>query len=174
MEQKDLKNVLEDTKLTETKTEFKKNVTVHKKPMQLRDIENRSSNTNRENKIETPENIKKLLNEEKKTTFKQPWNKLDMGMKLNRIRLFSEEKAKEHKLTKDKQDELRNKLFDICRSNKLNKVTEINYDNEECKIISIKNLEIKDSKIYYTNDIKKHKKTTKSKSNIDRLISSKR
>ena len=62
MEQKDLKNVLEDTKLKETKAE-PKNVTVHKKPMQLRDIENRSSNTNRGNKIETPENIKKLLNE---------------------------------------------------------------------------------------------------------------
>ena len=117
--------------------------------MQLRDIETRSSNTNREHKVETPENMNKYINQEKDQIFKQAWNRLDTGMKLNRLRLFSEQKAKEHKLSKEKQEELRKILVDACRTNKLNKVSDINYDKEECKIISIKNLEIKENKIIF-------------------------
>lgn len=172
MESQDLKNVLKEEK-NEKESET---VRVHKKPMQLRDIETRSSNTNREHKIETPENMSKYLNEEKDQIFKQPWNRLDTGMKLNRLRNFTEDMSKQYKLTKEKQDELRKVLFDACRSNKLNKISEINYDKEECKVISIKNLEIKENgKISFTNaEVKKTKKTTKSKSNIDRLLSNKK
>tara|TARA_Y100001935_G_scaffold200908_1_gene169266 strand:+ start:6352 stop:6867 length:516 start_codon:yes stop_codon:yes gene_type:complete len=168
MEKKDLKNVLKDEN---DQTIKDKKIRVHKKPMQLRDIESRSSNTNRDHKIETPENIKKLLNEEKDNIFKQPWNRLDMGMKLNRLRQFSESVAKDKKLSKEKQEELRKILVDACRSNKLNKINDIDYDTEECKINSIKYLDIKDQKISFsTNDVKKAKKTTKTKSNIDRLL----
>ena len=172
MESQDLKNVLKEEKI-EKESE---NVRVHKKPMQLRDIETRSSNTNREHKIETPENMNKYLNEEKDQIFKQPWNRLDTGMKLNRLRIYTEDMTKQYKLSKEKQDELRKILFDACRSNKLNKLSEINYDKEECKVISIKNLEIKENgKIYFTNEeVKKTKQTTKSKSNIDRLLSNKK
>ena len=42
-----------------------------------------------------------LLEEKEKTQlFKQAWNRLDTGMKLNRIRLFSEQKAKEKKFNR--------------------------------------------------------------------------
>jgi hypothetical protein len=174
MESHDLKNVLKEEK--KEKEKESENVRVHKKPMQLRDIETRSSNTNGAHKIETPENMNKYLNEEKDQIFKQPWNRLDTGMKLNRLRIFTEDMTKQYKLTKEKQDELRKVLFDTCRSNKLNKISEINYDKEECKVISIKNLEIKENgKISFTNaEVKKTKKTTKSKSNIDRLLSNKK
>ena len=172
----DLKNVLKEDPLEKTKVQTKEELLlrVHKKPMQLRDIESRSSNTNREHKIETPEHIKQLLNEEKTQIFKQPWNRLDMGMKLNRIRVFSETEAKEHKLSKEKQEELRQILVGACRGNKLNKITEVIYDTELCNITSIKNLEIKDGKISFNvGEAKKQKKTTKTKSNIDRLLSKK-
>ena len=170
----DLKNILKDESAEKTQTKEEPVVRVHKKPMQLRDIESRSSNTNREHKHETPEHIKQLLNEEKDQIFKQQWNRLDMGMKLNRIRLFSEEQAKEHKLSKEKQEELRKILVDACRGNKLNKITDVVYDNELCGITSIRNLEIKDGKIgFIIGEAKKPKKTTKTKSNIDRLITKK-
>jgi len=172
----DLKNILKDEsaeKQPQQKDEL--TVRVHKKPMQLRDIESRSSNTNREHKIETPENIKLLINEEKDNIFKQPWNRLDMGMKLNRIRLFSEEYAKENKLSKEKQEELRKILVTACRGNKLNKITDVIYDTELCGITSIRNLEIKDGKIVFAiGEAKKLKKTTKTKSNIDRLLTTKK
>jgi len=161
MESQDLKNVLKEEK-TEKENET---VRVHKKPMQLRDIETRSSNTNRDHKIETPENMNKYLNEEKDQIFKQPWNRLDTGKKLNRLRIFTEDMTRQNKLNKEKQDELRKVLFDACRSNKLNKLSEINYDKEECKVISIKNLEIKENeKISFTNaEVKKTKKKKKKK-----------
>ena len=170
MESQDLKNVLKEEK----KEKESENVRVHKKPMQLRDIETRSSNTNREHKIETPENMNKYLNEEKDQIFKQPWNRLDTGMKLNRIRLFSETFTKENNLNKVKQEEVRKLLVDQCRSGKLNKTGDVNYDKENCLIVSIKNLSIKDGKILFmNNDVKKTKKTTKTKSNLDRLLSKK-
>jgi hypothetical protein len=171
----DLKNILKEESAEKTQQKDEPTIRVHKKPMQLRDIESRSSNTNRDHKSETPEHIKQLLNEEKDQIFKQPWNRLDMGMKLNRIRLYSESQAKEHKLPKEKQEELRKILVDACRGNKLNKITDVNYDTELCGIVSIKQLEIKDSKIGFTiGEAKKIKKTTKTKSNIDRLLTTKK
>ena len=179
MESTDLKNVLKEEKKSE-KADIERvdNLRVHKKPMQLRDIETRSSNsnTNKGNKIETPENMNKFINEEKNEIFKQPWNRLDTGMKLNRLRLFSEVQAKEKKLTKENQEELRKILFSYCRSNKLNKACDIQYDQEECNIISIKNLDIKENgkSSFTTTEVKKTKKTTKSKTNIDRFLVNKK
>ena len=171
----DLKNILKEDSVEKPQIKDESTIRVHKKPMQLRDIESRSSNTNREHKHETPEHMKQLLNEEKDNIFKQPWNRLDMGMKLNRIRLFSEETAKEHKLSKEKQEELRKILVETCRGNKLNKVTDVFYDTELCGITSIRNLEIKDGKIGFNiGEAKKLKKTTKTKSNIDRLLTTKK
>ena len=175
MEKTDLKNVLKEEKKIESDNKTDIVVRKHKKPMQLRDIENRSSGSNRlHSKIETPENIKKLLNEEKDNIFKQPWNRLDTGMKLNRIRLFSETTAKEKNLSKEKQEALRNILASACRNNKLNKITDVEYSTEECRIINIKNLDIKDGKINLSFcETKKNKKTTKSKSNVERFIAKK-
>ena len=91
MENVDLKTVLKEEQKEDVKEE---EVTVrkkHKKPMQLRDIENRSSSSNRiSSKTETHEDIDQLLNKEKDNIFNQTWNRLDTGMKLNRIRLFTE------------------------------------------------------------------------------------
>ena len=69
MDSQDLKTVLKEEKKTKKTDEGQ--YVVHKKPMQLRDIETRSSNTNREHKIETPENMNKYINQEKDQIFKQ-------------------------------------------------------------------------------------------------------
>ena len=175
MENVDLKTVLKEEQKEDVKEE---EVTVrkkHKKPMQLRDIENRSSSSNRiSSKTETHEDIDQLLNKEKDNIFNQTWNRLDTGMKLNRIRLFTETEGKDKGLTKDKQEGLRKLLGDNCRGNKLNKNTDVIYNSEECRIIKIKNLKYKDGKYSITsNEVKRVKKTTKSKSNIDRFINKK-
>ena len=172
MEKVDLKTVLDEKKgdPTEEVVVRKK----HKKPMQLRDIENRSATSRHSSKTESHEDINKLLNQEKNDIFKQPWNRLDNGMKLNRIRLFTETEAKEKGLTKEKQEELRKKLADACRGNKLSKNTEVDYCKEECIIKGIKALTYEgDSFHLIINEAKKTKKTTKSKSNIDRFINKK-
>ena len=53
-------------------------IRTHKKPIQLRDIENRSLNTKREPSFDTEEEIQGFLIEEKKNSLRKPWNKLDM------------------------------------------------------------------------------------------------
>ena len=175
MEKSDLKTILKEEKKEETKDEIKIRKK-HKKPMQLRDIENRSSSIDRINSktTESNENIDRLLNKEKGTIYKQYWNRLETGLKLNRIRLFSEMEAKEKNLTKEEQENLRKLLVDACRNNKLNKNTEVEYNKEECKIVKIKVLTYNNG-IYQLkfSETKKSKKPTKSKSNIDRFIGKK-
>ena len=172
MERKDLKSVLK-----EGQKECKEEVVVkkHKKPMQLRDIENRSSKTNRSHlKDDNYEDIDRLLNKEKTNLFKKPWNNLDTGMKLNRIRLFSETESEEKGLPDDEKEKLRKIIADACVSNKLNKNTDVEYSIEECKIIKVKNLVYKNGNHYLKiNEVKKTKEPTKSKSNIDRFINRK-
>ena len=87
----DLKNILQES---DTKSSGKGvTIEVHKKPIQLRDIESRSLSNKRASIYESDKNIQDLLNQEKKDCYKQSWNKLDKGMKLNRLRVYIE---KEH------------------------------------------------------------------------------
>ena len=98
----DLKNVLNESEVKEDITEKPELVRKHKKPVQLRDIESRSA-TNRkitQENFETDENIRSLLEKEKEEIYKQSWNKLDNGMKINRIKLFVETE-KENKSLND-------------------------------------------------------------------------
>lgn len=179
MEKPDLKTVLKEEKKEKDKDTDKDTdeltIRKHKKPMQLRDIENRSSGTNRlSSKTESPENIRHLINKEKTEIFKQPWNRLDTGMKLNRIRLFTENEGIENDLTKEKQEELRLLLVGAIRNNKLSKNTDVEYDMVNCKVVNIKTLVFKDGTYsLLIPESKKAKKTTKSKSNIDRFLSKK-
>lgn len=153
-------------------------VRVHKKPIQLRDIENRSS-TNRKTSLshESDEKIKKLLNKEKKQYYKQAWNKLDNGMKINRLKLFVESEKEKNELDETQAERLKTILITSCTSGKLNKSSDIVYNKEEGIIVSIKILKYNESKKEYKlqyNDNKKKHASSKSKSNIDRFLKSKK
>ena len=114
-------------------------VRVHKKPIQLRDIENRSS-SNRKTSLshESDEKIKKLLHKEKKQYYKQPWNKLDNGMKINRLKHFCESQKEKNSLSDKEFETLKKLLITSCTSGKLNKSSDIVYNKEEGFIESIK------------------------------------
>ncbi len=163
----DLKNILKDeTDSSEKKSAPKK----HKKPVQLREIES-SSFAKFTTKMESKEEMKSLLNKEKQNVLKQPWNKLDVGMKLGRIKLFVEKEAQEKQLDDTKKDELKKLLFNACKSNKLSKNSEIVYNREKCIIETIKVLTYENEKYTIkTTETKKSKSSTKSRSNIERLI----
>lgn len=151
-------------------------VRVHKKPIQLRDIENRSS-TNRKTSLshESDEKIKKLLNKEKKQYYKQVWNKLDNGMKINRLKLFVESEQEKNELNVTQCERLKTLLITSCTSGKLNKSSDVVYNKEEGVIEGIKILKYNESKKEYKlqyNDNKKKHSSSKSKSNIDRFLKS--
>ena len=90
---------------------------------------------------------------------------------LNVGSLFVEKEVEERKLNDTTRDELKTMLISACRSNKLSKNTEIIYDREKCLIEKIKILKYENQKYsLQTTETKKSKSSTKSRSNIERLI----
>ena len=152
-----------------------KNIRVHKKPVQLRDIENRSSNRRKvKTDHESDEQIKDMLTKEKEEVYKQNWNKLDLGMKINRLKIHLDELEIKYSLKSEQKEKLRILLMGACSSGNLNKISEIVYDKEGCKVISIKNLTLNEETNEFKLEIVESKKTkvssSKSRSNIDRFL----
>lgn len=150
----------------------------HKKPMQLRDIESRSTSSHKKNneKYESEKDMKDFLEKEKKTIYFKPWNKLETGHKLNRIRKHTLVLKEQHNFDDNEIKKLQKLLFDACNSNKLNRVSDITYDKDKGEIKEIKILTIveKEGKKKFNLKIveTKTKSTPKSKSNVDRFLKS--
>ena len=119
------------------------------------------------------DDLLKKLEAEKELRFKKPWAKLEKGNKLNRLNLYIEQETKEKELTEDTSKKLKKLLHTIFEKGILSKSSEIEYCNETCKIISIKNLIYEENKNEYNFNLPKKtvKPTTKSKSKIDRHFS---
>ena len=165
----DLKEVLQEETIENPKQS--NNVTIHKKPIQLRDIENRSSSKTRLDQFESKEHIMELINKEKDHIFKQTWNKLDRGLKINRIKEFIEREIKKQSLTKVQSIQLNDLLISACTNNKLNRVSEVTYDKDEGIIVSFKNLMFENNTyLLKTCEPKQNKSSGKPKSNIDRFL----
>lgn len=170
----DLKTILKDDEpevvISEKKEEH---IRKHKKPLQLRDIESRSA-TKRTEKIESDESISKMLDVEKDVSLKRPWNKLDTGLKLNRLKIFIENEKISRGLNESDEMELKTLLMGICQRGKINKNTDVSYDSNKSIIISIKNLKYNDDtkKYNYKEPEVRAKKQNgnKSRSNVDRFL----
>ena len=119
------------------------------------------------------DDLLKKLEAEKELRFKKPWSKLEKGNKLNRLNLYIEEETKEKELSEDISKKLKKLLHTIFEKGILSKSSEIEYCNETCKILNIKNLIYDEDKKEYNFNLPKKtvKPTTKSKSKIDRHFS---
>jgi hypothetical protein len=172
----DLKTILKEESDESEKTNVEKkeeHIRTHKKPLQLRDIESRSANKRADN-FETDESISKMLNAERGVSLKKPWNKLDTGLKLNRLKVFIDNEKITKSLSSNQEKELKSLLMGLCQKGKLNKNTDITYDSNESIIISIKNLNFNDEteKYNYKEPEVRAKKQggNKSRSNVDRFL----
>ena len=172
----DLKHALKDKQKSKDKiSDDEEHIKKHKKPMQLRDIESRSSSNHRKfnEKYESEKDMNDLIEKEKKLIYFQNWNKLETGHKLNRIRKYIHKIKDEKNLSDNDVKKLQTMLFDACNSNKLNKISDISYDKEKGEIKEIKILEFtEDNKFSLKIVQQKTKSTPKSKSNIDRFLKS--
>jgi hypothetical protein len=119
------------------------------------------------------DDLLKKLEAEKELRFKKPWVKLEKGNKLNRLNIYIEDEISEKELSEDTSKKLKKLLHTIFEKGILSKSSEIEYCNETCKIISIKNLVYDEDKNEYNFNLPKKtvKPTTKSKSKIDRHFS---
>ena len=119
------------------------------------------------------DDLLKKLEAEKELRFKKPWAKLEKGNKLNRLNIYIQDETKEKELNEDTSKKLKKLLHTIFEKGILSKSSEIEYCNETCKIISIKNLVYDEDKNEYNFNLPKKvvKPTSKSKSKIDRHFS---
>ena len=107
--------------------------------------------------------------------FTLPWNKLEKGVKMNRLLIFIQSEKDKYTLTEQQSKELKNLLFKVCENGLFNKISDVEYDESKAEIKSIKNLEFNESSKKYK--IKtggtKNRSVSKSRSNIDRLTKKK-
>ena len=113
------------------------------------------------------------VEKEKDNRFQKTWTKLDKGSKLNRLTFFIESEVENKELSKDNQKKLKKLLFHVCENGSLNKVNDVEYNEEICEIVCIKNLIYDENKKSYSFNLPKKvvKPTAKSKSKIDRHFS---
>lgn len=107
--------------------------------------------------------------------FKQPWNKLEKGMKMNRILLYVDSQKQENSLSNNQTRDLKNILFRGCENGMFNKLSDVKYDSETGLIESFKQLEYNESSKKYKLKTSgtKNRSVSKSRSNIDRLMKKK-
>ena len=114
-----------------------------------------------------------VIENEKNKRFNRPWTKLDKGSKLNRILIFIKEEKEKNDLNEEESKKLKKLLFHSCDNGLLNKVGDVEYEENEKKIIFIKNLIYGENDKKYSFNLPKKiiKPSSKSKSNIDRHFS---
>ena len=81
-----------------------------------------------------------FLNQEAGDAYKRPWHRLERGLRLNRIRLFSEDEAARLSLTEPEKVMLLQQLLKAHDKKILNSKNSVIYDAEEQKIKEIKGL----------------------------------
>ena len=128
----------------------------------------KSNTTNYSNKTE----IDDLLAQEKQNLYYKSWNKLDNSTKNNLFKEFVVLEKQKHTLNEKESLLLLNLL--LTNIKKLNKASEVEYNQDECKIIKVNNLifDIND-KSYSLNIIEKKPKSNisnKSKSRLSKFI----
>ena len=171
----DLKTILNDVEISDDNLESNlknnPNVNVHKKPIQLKDIERRSKTNHDKNNISETE-INKLIDLEKGKIYNQSWNKLDNGSKINRLKKYSLILKEEHNLNENELNKLYKLLIASCNKNKLNKNSDVIYDIDDTEITNIKILEFNEDIRVFSLKINevKSKAKNKSKTNIERFL----
>jgi hypothetical protein len=81
-----------------------------------------------------------FLRQESESAFRRPWHRLERGLRMNRLRKFSEDEAKRLKLSEAEKNNLFILLNKSLEKKLLNSKTAVIYDMEEEKITEIKGL----------------------------------
>ena len=121
-------------------------------------------------------NIYELLdNHNNNNVIKKPWSKLDKSNKIKILNNFIDIEKKEKNLCQEKVKQLKTILYKALYNNLLNKQQDIIYDSENKIIIKINSLQYNSDTNTYEIKIKEKgcsRVKSKSKTNVDRLISS--
>jgi hypothetical protein len=86
------------------------------------------------------DSLQKLIAAEAGAAFKRPWHRLERGLRLNRLRGFTEELAEKRGLKDGEKQALLTLLTKALDKKLLNSKTSVEYDQEEERIKEIKPL----------------------------------
>lgn len=142
-------------------------------------LDNSTQEPEPDNSTNLDTSYNKLEDEVEKETidprFTQPWNKLDKGVKMNRLLLFIQSQKEDNELSDQQTKDLKNLLFKGCETGLFNKISDVKYDTEKALIETIKQLEFNESSKKYKLKTggTKNRSVSKSRSNIDRLTKKK-
>jgi len=119
------------------------------------------------------EDLLSAIETEKEARFTKSWSKLERGNKLNRLNGFIEAEKEINELNDEEYQKLRQLLNGLFMKSVFSKSSEVEYCEEEKKIISITNLIYDDNTKTYSFNLPKKlvKPSAKSKSKIDRHFS---
>jgi len=161
--------------------EIKENKRVHKKPLALKDLENKDrllslkkrNNNNNTGEVVKTTTMNNLLDNEINNIFNRPWNKLEKGLRINRVNIYIDDVLKEkHTMGVVEIVKLKKLLTSALSKGVLSKNTEVNYDKDTGKIKDIRILLYSEEKRQFTLKLetKKVKSTSRSKSNVEKLL----
>lgn len=82
----------------------------------------------------------KFLVSNSEDAYTRPWHRLERGMRLNRLRKFTDEEAERFNFNDDEKAELFAMLTKAVDKKQLNSKSVVTYDTEQQKILEIKGL----------------------------------
>lgn len=132
----DLKNYLMN------KTEKKELTNKNSKKKNIKNINMYNPNKN-------IKNILNLLDKECENLHLNTWNKLEKGIKLNRLFDFIDDLKIEKDMNEIQYNTNKRLIYNLFEKNKLNKVSDVNYDCENGKVLKINKLNLNDETLLF-------------------------
>lgn len=100
--------------------------------------------------VRNMDTLEKFLDESTETSKTERWNRLDLTMKLHKVREYISRYKEENSLSDGEADALFKYLKDCLDKKKLTRVKDVVYDNDEDKLVSIPGLQYKKVSKKYT------------------------
>ena len=93
--------------------------------------------------------MESFMNKTVVNMYSRTWGRLEKKLKTNKLNEFLERVKKENSLSTEKTLELKELIFNLLSSNKINKASELKYDKEKCEILEIIGLKFTNNNFEY-------------------------
>ncbi len=100
--------------------------------------------------VRNMDTLEKFLDESTETSKTERWNRLDLTIKLQKVKEFISVYKEENKHTDEEADALFRYLKDCLDKKKLTRVKDVVYDNDQDKLVSIPGLQYNKTSKKYT------------------------
>jgi hypothetical protein len=90
----------------------------------------------------TEETFKVLLEDSAREAYMRPWHRIERGLRLNRLRIYVEDMAPAHNMTKEEKESFFIYLQKALDKKLLNTLKIVQYNQESQRITAIKGLEV--------------------------------